>query len=172
MSTLLVILASGWKLLYEDINSNDNEDVYIPFIAITFIVHVVIAALTFVDIDASHKYHDYAGMQGWVLVVTKTLIYAYFCWCIYETYDLCRKKKEAVSYIQSLSVVGSAYMMAIPATVFVTFLYEPYERQYVYILVSEVLMFGANTLLLYLLASSNSSYRKASTDDITLPHNA
>ena len=94
MSTLLVLLASGWKLRYDDINSDDNEDVYIPFVAITFIVHIVIAALTFVDLDASHKYHDFAGAQGWVLFVTKTLIFSYFFWCYYETNDACNKRKD------------------------------------------------------------------------------
>ena len=62
-------------------------------------------------------------------------------------------------------------MLAIPATILITFIFEPYERQYVFILVSETLMFAANTILLYLLKSPKSTYRKTSTDDVTLPHN-
>ncbi len=65
--------------------------------------------------------------------------------------------------------MGAAYLMAIPATVIITFIYEPYERQYVYTLVSEVIMFGANATMLYLLSSAKSSYRRTSTDDATLP---
>ena len=85
MSLLLMLLASGWKLRYEDINFDNNEDFYIPFGAITFIVHIVLAALTFVDMDASHKYHDFAGVQGWCLLVLKSLLFGYFYWCIYDS---------------------------------------------------------------------------------------
>ena len=66
--------------------------------------------------------------------------------------------------------MGAAYLMAIPATVIITFIFEPYERQYVYTLVSEMLMFGANATMMYLLTSSKSSYRQSSTDDAGLPH--
>ena len=60
-------------------------------------------------------------------------------------------------------------MLAIPMAVLISFIFEPYERQYVYTLVSEMAMFAANSTMLYLLSSSKSSYRKSSTDDAGLP---
>jgi uncharacterized BrkB/YihY/UPF0761 family membrane protein len=56
-------------------------------------VHIIIATLTFVDVDASHKHHDYAGVQGWVLAVTKLVIFAYFIWC-YLTTKITLKKRS------------------------------------------------------------------------------
>lgn len=34
----------------------------LPFAAIAMVIHLVMGLLTFVDLEASHKYHDFAGM--------------------------------------------------------------------------------------------------------------
>jgi hypothetical protein len=62
MSSLLMTIASGWTLNYQDIDWDNNLEIYLPVGAILVIFHLIIAALTYVDIDASHKYHDYAGI--------------------------------------------------------------------------------------------------------------
>jgi len=59
---LLITLASGWKLRYQEIDFEDSVEVYLPMTALVLVVQVLLAALTFVDIDASHKYHDFAGV--------------------------------------------------------------------------------------------------------------
>ena len=65
--------------------------------------------------------------------------------------------------------MGTAYLLAVPFTILVCFIYEAYERQYMYTLVSQMIMFGANATMFYLLSSPKSTYRKASTDDAGLP---
>jgi len=67
-------------------------------------------------------------------------------------------------------MLGAAYFLAVPLSVFISFMFEPYERQYVYTLVSEMAMFAANATLFYLFSSPKSAYRKSSTDDAGLPH--
>jgi len=66
--------------------------------------------------------------------------------------------------------MGASYLLAVPVTVIVTFLFEPYERQYTYTLLSEMAMFASNATMFYMLSNTKSSYRKASTDDAGLPH--
>jgi len=66
--------------------------------------------------------------------------------------------------------MGAAYLLAIPLSVLVCFIYEPYERQYIYTLVSQMAMSGANAAMFYMLSSPRSTYRKTSTDDAGLPH--
>ena len=61
---------------------------------IVLLVHVIIVALTFVDIDASHKYHDFAGVQGWCLVAFKTLLFFYFLYCYCESKSAAKKRKD------------------------------------------------------------------------------
>ena len=96
--------------------------------ALVLMIHIILVALTFVDMDASHKYHDFAGVQGWCLVVLKALLYAYYLWCIYDSKEQSKKKKEHQAYISTLLTVGTVYLLAIPASVLISFIFEPYER--------------------------------------------
>ena len=41
---------------------DDQIEIFIPGFIFIAVVHIVIATLTFVDIDASHKHHDFAGI--------------------------------------------------------------------------------------------------------------
>ena len=158
ISLLLIFLASGWKLYFEDIEFDDNVEIYVPFSALTFIVQLILCALTFADMDASHKYHDFAGIQGWCLVCLKTGLLCFFVYCIYDSKSK-TKQRDQLSYLTSLSIIGSTYLLAIPVSVLLTFMYEPYERQYMFTLVSQMTMCMANSALLYQLSSKKSSYR-------------
>lgn len=57
---------------------------YLPIGSIVLAVHLVLAAMTYIDVDASHKYHDYAGVQGIVLLVLKIGIFCYYLYSIYD----------------------------------------------------------------------------------------
>ena len=90
MSILLITMASGWKLSYEDIGIfDDNSEIYLPLCMFVFTIHTVLVALLFVDMDASHKYHDFSGIQGWCLVVLKTLLFAYFFLHLRQPWGTC-----------------------------------------------------------------------------------
>mmetsp|Transcript_24566 Transcript_24566/g.30644 ORF Transcript_24566/g.30644 Transcript_24566/m.30644 type:complete len:157 (+) Transcript_24566:663-1133(+) len=88
MVLLFFLLASGWKLRYQDIDYDDNLELHLPMTALVLMVHIIIVALTFVDVDASHKYHDFAGVQGWCLLAVKTFLYLYFIWCYCDSKGL------------------------------------------------------------------------------------
>lgn len=62
MSILLIQMASGWTLTYNDVDIDDQIEIFIPAIILIAMIHIIIATLTFVDIDASHKHHDFAGV--------------------------------------------------------------------------------------------------------------
>ena len=74
------------------------------------------------DIDASHKYHDFAGVQGWCLLGLKTVLFLYFGYCIWDAKTLSKKKMEQ-DYLRSLLVLGGCYFLAIPFAVVVSFLF-------------------------------------------------
>jgi hypothetical protein len=76
MSMLLIALANGWTILYQNVDIDDRLEIFIPITAFTVMVHVMVSALTFVDVDANHKYHDFAGIQGWVMMVCKLALFA------------------------------------------------------------------------------------------------
>ena len=134
MSLLLILLATGWTLSYQSLDIDDGLEIYLPMTALIVMVQIIVAALPFVDVDASHKYHDFAGVQGWVLFVLKLIVYAYYLWCIYETRKKADKKQRM--YLDTLFKLSSSYLLAIPATIFICFMFEPYERQYMFTLFS------------------------------------
>ena len=80
MSSLLFLLSSGWKLRYPFLNFDNDEDGFVPLVIIIAVLHLIVTLITFSDMDASNKIHDFAGVSGWVLVINKILIFAVFIW--------------------------------------------------------------------------------------------
>jgi hypothetical protein len=79
MSMLLIQLISGWTVTYQDIELDDNMEIYVPIMLFIVMVEIIITALTFVDVESSsHRYHDFAGVQGCILLILKLGIWAYF----------------------------------------------------------------------------------------------
>jgi hypothetical protein len=61
-------------------------EIYVPIMLFIVMVEVMITALTFVDVESSsHRYHDFAGIQGGILLVMKFSIWAYFAYKFYQT---------------------------------------------------------------------------------------
>jgi hypothetical protein len=105
---------------------DDNLELFIPSMALVVMVHVMVAALTFVDIDETHKYHDFSGVQGWVLLVTKLALWAFFAYQHQRT--KAKIEERSRPYFQFLFYTSSAYLMAIPLSILSTFMFAPYER--------------------------------------------
>jgi len=78
MSMLLIVLATGWTVTYNEIDIDDGGAIYLPIVSFMLMFQILIAVLDFIDIDASHKYHDFAGIQGWVLFAVKLLTFLFF----------------------------------------------------------------------------------------------
>lgn len=55
---------------------------YLPAGSLIVAIHLVLAAMTYIDFDASHKYHDFAGVQGWVLILLKIILLALYLYSI------------------------------------------------------------------------------------------
>lgn len=93
MSMLLIQLISGWTVTYQDIELDDNMEIYVPIMLFIVMVEVIITALTFVDIESSsHRYHDFAGIQGCILLVLKLGIWAYFLYKFIKTKAYVQRK--------------------------------------------------------------------------------
>lgn len=55
-------------------------------------------------------------------------------------------------------------MLAIPVSILITFVFEPYERQQVFDVVSHSLMFSTNIFLLYQVSYKGSSWTQANLE--------
>lgn len=100
---------------------------------------------TFLDADADHKYHDFAGIQGWILVSLKLLVYLFF---LYKWRNS-RRPNNSDSFYKLLFYFGSAYLLAIPTSVVSTFLFAPCERQWVFNFLSHTFMYSTTAILYF-----------------------
>ena len=130
MTVLVSMIASGWTLSYKSIDWDNNLDIWIPVGAIVLAIHLILAAMTYVDIDAYHKYHDYAGVQGIVLVVLKLLMSFYFFYNVYYNKDTIPRK--ALGFYKQFLFLATLYLLSVPMTISCLFLFAPYNRQSVY----------------------------------------
>jgi len=92
MSSFILLLGCGWTITFQDLNADDHIEILVPILAFISIVHVLCASLTFVDLDAYHKYHDFSGVEGWVLFVTKLGIWFYFVYLTRSTWKTVEKR--------------------------------------------------------------------------------
>ena len=128
------MLANGWTLTYSNIDWDENIDCYIPIGVIVGAIHVIIGGLDFIDIDGSHKYHDYAGYTGYVMLFTKiSLLIGYIYQMMVTRKEMDKKLQK---YFDFLFYIGSTYFISVPLAIFAAFMYEPYQRQYVFLFIS------------------------------------
>jgi hypothetical protein len=104
------------------------------------VVHIMIAALDFVDIDDAHKYHDFAGLQGYFLIGAKLFLLAYFFYSIRSTKLTQKLSRRATEYLMLVFNIGTLYLSAIPIAIFTCYCCSPYNRQFVFVFIKEAIM--------------------------------
>jgi uncharacterized membrane protein len=87
MTIVVLMLANGWYTRFKTYDFVDGMDTYFPLFLIVIMLHVIYGALTYVDMDLQHKYHDFHGWVGVVLVCTKLILVAAFYYFYSHTVD-------------------------------------------------------------------------------------
>jgi F0F1-type ATP synthase assembly protein I len=136
LESLFMLFAYGWTLSFQDIDWDNNLEFYLPVGSIVVAVHLVLAAMTYIDIDAYHKYHDYSGIQGFVLVFLRLCLFAYYIYCYRSNRD--KIPKRSIEIYRYFLILGCLYFMIIPGTVFLSYSLQEYNRQYFYSLVTNL----------------------------------
>jgi hypothetical protein len=80
MTCVFLMIANGWTLTYQVIDWRSNSDMYIPIAIVLCIFQVLVGCFDYLDLDHSHKYHDFAGWQGFLMIGTKLAVTAFFAY--------------------------------------------------------------------------------------------
>jgi hypothetical protein len=152
LSLLLTMLSWGWTITYLELG---DVVLYAPLFMVLLIVHMTIAGATQITNDAYHKYHDYEGIQGLLLVISRIGIFIYFLFGMRSTYTTCRAK--AKSFIKVLGICGSAYLLSFPTMLLFCYVCAPYVRHKVLVLGTIVVQSAVMAVLMKIF-SSKSSY--------------
>ena len=118
--TLLMLLAYGWTLHRDNLADFEIIGV-VSFVVIAF--HALVGVVTVIDHEEKHKYHDYAGIQGLVLVLARFALYAAFMYGLWRTMDKVTGKTS--QFLVSLAFAGTLYILSFPALYFMSYVVEP-----------------------------------------------
>lgn len=157
MLWLLITISYGWTVTYRHMQ---ETDVYILTAIFIIMIHLLIAALTFVDDAESHKYHDFGGLQGVVLIVIRFIIYAIMVYGVKETSRTATEKQK--QFLRTLLVSASIYILSFPFLWLISFIVQPY-------IINRLITFGtyasqafAAYWILHQFTQRGTSYYKAS----------
>ncbi len=115
-----MLLAYGWTLHRDNLADFEIIGV-VSFVVIAF--HALVGVVTVIDHEEKHKYHDYAGVQGLVLVLARLLLYAAFMYGLWRTMDKVTGKTS--QFLVSLAFAGTLYILSFPALYFMSYVVEP-----------------------------------------------
>lgn len=121
MIWLLMTISFGWTVTYRNMQ---ETDVYILSAIFVVMIHLLIAALTYVDDAEHHKYHDFGGLQGIVLIVIRFITYAIFMYGISDTMTQAKEKQR--QFLRSLRFSASLYFLSFPILWLLSFFVQPY----------------------------------------------
>lgn len=155
--SLLIMMAQGWTLTFGNLaerNYFKNE------LGINFGIHIVIGLLTVIDNGEAHKYHDFEGFQGLLLILMRVGIFAYFLFSVQETIKQVAKKN--LTFMKGFIVSGSIYMLSFPLFWMISYLLNPHMRLKFIHFGNLFVQMVAILILVNQITKKESTYNKAS----------
>jgi hypothetical protein len=126
MTLLFLMMANGWMTRFKNYDLDDGMEVYAPLFMLVIMVHVMFGALSFVDQDAYHKYHDFHGWVGYGLIVAKFIL----CGVFFYFYVNCKDhvRKHSAAFYQQVLTLGLIYLMSDPTVILTSFFLDEWNR--------------------------------------------
>ena len=136
-TSLLILIALGYTLLHSKLG---NLDVVIPVVFIIAVLHVLLVGFGKIKDDASFKFYENEGAVGYILLLLRIVLLAWFCWAVKET------SKEATgeklkNFLRKFMLAGSIYFLSYPLVFLITGLVVPYWRYKIMLAGSFVMRF-------------------------------
>ena len=157
ITILFIIMASGWTLKYRDF---PDADVYIPIALLIALLNLMIVGLGRITDDSYYKYSDYEGIPGYLVVAIRLGLWIWFLYLIKQLYGDGLSKQA--TFILNFGVLGSAYLLAQPILLLLSWVFATYWRNCV-VSIGALLVQCLVFFLLTHLFSEKSNYYKIST---------
>ena len=78
MILMLLMIANGWMTKWTKYDFDDGIEIWAPLFLLVLMIHICFAALSYIDKDAYHKYHDFQGWAGFGLLISKFFLVGIF----------------------------------------------------------------------------------------------
>lgn len=156
ISGILVMIAHGWTITDVDLIKDTKQ---IVIAGIVILVHTLAAFLTAFDDDAHHKYHDYGGYQGLVIMTLRVGIYVVFIIGILNTIKTVPEKTKL--FLKALGASGTLYMLAFPSLWVLSYIVpQNYRNQWI-VFGNMTIQLFAIVIFLNQLSKKRSQFREA-----------
>ncbi|CAI2370950.1 unnamed protein product [Moneuplotes crassus] len=121
--SLMIMISQGWTLVFGDLA---EKNYFKTELIINFGVHIFIGLLTVIDNGEAHKYHDFEGFQGLLLILLRLGIYGYF---LYNVKEIMRNiPRKNLKFMKGFIISASIYMLSFPAFWICSYLLNPHRR--------------------------------------------
>jgi len=157
LSSLLILIALGYTLLQSKIG---ELDLMIPMCFMVGVIHIMLVGFGKIKDDASYKFHENEGAVGWVLLITRLGLYAWFLWAVQSSASEGGMKLR--TFLSQFRIAGSIYFLAYPMIFLMTKCFAPYY-QHAAMAVGLMLMQMGSNLWLANLFLTRGEYFKVST---------
>ena len=121
--SLFLMIAHGWTLTFGNLSEKNYFKVELWG---TFGVHIIIGFLTVIDNGEAHKYHDFEGFQGLLLILLRIGIFIFFLKKVKETMKEIAHKN--LPFMKGFIISASIYMLSFPLFWFISYLLNPHMR--------------------------------------------
>jgi hypothetical protein len=164
-TSLLILIGLGYTLLHSKLG---NLDVVIPVVFIIGVLHVLLVGFGKIKDDASYKFYENEGVVGWVLLILRGLLLAWFVWAVKET----RKEStgiKMVHFLHTFLIAGVIYFLSYPLVFIITSLFVPYMRYKVMHVGSFLMRFGSYIWMARLFLKRGEYYEVSTLKSSFLP---
>jgi len=120
-TSLLILIGLGYTLLQSKIG---ELDLMIPMSFMVGVVHIMLVGFGKIKDDAAYKYHENEGAVGWILLVIRLLLYAWFLWAVNSSAN--EGSAGIKRFLGQFRMVGSGYFLGYPVVFLVTKAFAPY----------------------------------------------
>ncbi|CDW87269.1 integral membrane protein gpr180 [Stylonychia lemnae] len=168
MAFLFLLLSFGWTITKNNV-AMEELDLIIPISCFVIIMHVIVGGLIFIDNEEHHKFHDYSGIQGFMLCFMRILLFMGFIYGLYQTRKEIKDQRK-LEYMRQLLLSGSLYFLSLPFFLLLCNLLSPYNQQLFFVFSTFFTQLLSFILLLYQFGTKRSKYHQASyQSDTVLP---
>jgi hypothetical protein len=155
VSCLLIIIASGWTLVYKEFPSPEK---FLPGMFLVLFCHLMTIAVDFVGEKTG--FSKYEGWKGLIIIFINLLMFCWFLWNVWETNK--NKALKNTGFFYLLGLAGTVFFLAVPLLVFGTYLFPLHRRELVMITGSHLVQ-TAIFYFLFLIFTGKGDYHKMNT---------
>ena len=164
VTTLFILIANGWTLKYRNF---PDAEVYVPTALFVIAVSLAIVVIGRISEDSYDKYSEYQGISTFLLVVFRV---ASWGWFVFLAWDMERNSGvRLMNFMFEFLIAGSAYFLAMPGVVLLSWVFEPYVRKKVIALLLNLIQVLVFTFVMRLFGGKSDYYKLSTMSESVLP---